>query len=164
MRKVEDNGAQIVYRRGTRSAWWLVIAMPVGMVILYLLGGRELLPYLFLGFAGAVMFVPAAFNEHFVIDSHVRAMIQSEMFLGRTTRSETIPFSQATRVAVVPNYTRDRGKRNARRDGFALKLEWTTSSGEANLRLDTFWDKAQATAEAEKLARLIGTHVKDAEG
>jgi hypothetical protein len=162
MRKVEDNGVRIIYRRGARSAWWLVFAMPVGMAILFLLGDREPMHYLVFAFAGAVMFIPAAFNEHFVIDTHIRAMIQSETFLGRTTRSETIPFSQATSVTVVPNYARDGRKRSVRPDGFALEVDWTTSSGEGNIRLDNFWDKDQATAEAVKLGRLLGTHVEDA--
>lgn len=163
MRKVEDNGAQIIYRRGTRAAWWLVITMPIGMVILYLLGDRNTMHYLGLAFAGAVMFIPAAFDEHFVIDSHVRAMLKSETFIGRTMRSESIPFSQVTRVAVMPSYTSEPRKRGVRRDGFALMLEWTTGSGEDGIRLDTFWEDAQAMTEAEKLARILGTGVKRVE-
>ncbi len=160
MNKIEYHGARIVYRRGARSAWWLVIAMPAGMATLYLLGGREVMPYLFLAFAGTVMFVPAAFNEHLVIDTHARAIISSETFIGRTTRSETIPFSKVTRIAVTPGYTHEPGKRRARRNGFALRLDWTTASGDGGIVLGTFPEDAEVMAEAGKLARTLGTGIE----
>jgi hypothetical protein len=163
MVKVEDNGSQVVYRRGTSASWWVVFAMPVGMAIYYLLGGRDVMPYLFLGFCGVVMLVPAAFDEHFTVDTHLRAVIVSESFLGRVTRSETIPFAQVTRVAVLPNYSRERGKRNAQRDGFALMVDWTTPSEEGGMRLETYWEDSEVMAEAEKLARMLGTRVKRVE-
>ena len=66
-----------MYRRGARSAWWLAIALPIGMAILYLLGGTDVMPYVFLAFAGAIMFFVAAFNEHVVVDTHVRTIVSS---------------------------------------------------------------------------------------
>lgn len=160
MKKIEGDGARIVYRRGERSAWWLVFAMPAGMVILYLLGGRDLMPYVVLAFAGAVMFIPAAFNEHVVIDTHARAIISSETFIGRTTRNETIPFSKVMRIAVMPGYASEPGKRRARRDGFALRLDWATASGDGGIVLGTFPEDAEVMGEAEKLARTLGTRVE----
>lgn len=118
------------------------------------------MPYLFLAFAGVVMFCVAAFDEHVVIDPHVRAIVSSETFVGRTTRSETIPFSQVTRIAVMPSYTREPGKRRALRDGFALRLDWTTASGEGGIELDTFPEDAEVMAEAGKLARILSTGVE----
>jgi hypothetical protein len=160
MRKVEDSGARIVYRRGTRSAWWLVIAMPVGMVILYLLGGRDVLPYVALAFMSAVMFFVASSDERVVIDTQVRAIESFESVFGRTTRTETIPFSQVTRVAVTPNYTRRSGNRRLERDGFALGVDWTTAAGEGGIKLEPFWEDAEVMAEAEKLAHILGTRVE----
>jgi hypothetical protein len=161
MRKVSDSGARIVYRRGgARSAWWLVLAMPAGMIILYLLGSRDVMPYVGLAFAGAVMFLVASTDEHVAIDTHSHAIESFETFFGRPTRTETIPFSQITRVAVMPNYSRASGKRRLERDGFALGLDWTTAAGEGGIRLDTFYEDAEVMAEAEKLARILGTRVE----
>jgi hypothetical protein len=160
MRLIESDDGRVVYRRGTRSAWWLAIAMPIGMLILYVLGGRKVMPYLFLAFGGIVMFVVAAFDEHVVIDIVRRAIVSSETFFGRPIRSESIPFSQVSRVAVAPNYTREPGKRRTRRDGFAVRIEWTTTSGEGGVQLDTFTEDAEVVAEAGKLARILGTDVQ----
>jgi hypothetical protein len=117
-------------------------------------------PYLGLTFGFAVMFFVASSDERVVIDTHARAIESFETFFGRATRTETIPFSQVTRVAVLPNFSRHPGERRLDRDGFAIGIEWTTATGEGGIRLETFYEDALVMAEAEKLARVLGTRVE----
>jgi hypothetical protein len=160
MWKVADSGTRIVYRRGTRSSWWLALAMPIGMVVYYLMDGRDVMPYLFLAFVSVVMLFVASSDERIVIDANARAIESTEIMFGRTARTETIPFSRVTRVAVLPNFSRGSRDRRLERDGFALGLDWTSDSGEGGIRLDTFHEDAEVMAEAEKLARMLGTRVE----